>query len=134
MEIRSRGDSFPIRPEDTVNVWPYLQVRRHSPGVPLPLQARRCDWMAPPSVAGATRGHGPQGAQESEGLGHCRAYPQGASAAHEAQWAHAHDMGPRGALQGRGGGQGGDAALQDAEPQVQGRREGDPDHPGRVHR
>jgi len=42
-------------------------------------------------------------------------------------------MGTSGPLQRRRGGQGGNAPLPDAEPQVQGRREGGPDHPRRVH-
>jgi len=115
-------------------VWPHLQVRRHSPGLPLPLQARRRDGMAPPGAAGAPRGHGPPSDQEPEGPRHSRAHPQGAPAPHEAQRAHANHMGPYGSLQRRGGGQGCDAALPDPEPKVQGRREGGPDHPGRVHR
>ena len=41
-------------------------------------------------------------------------------------------MGSQWALQRRGGGQGDDASLPDAEPQIQGSREGGPNNPGRV--
>jgi len=113
-------------------MWAYLQVRSDGAGVPLPLQARRRDGVAPPGAAGVLRDRRPQGDEEAEGPGRGRAHPQGASAPNEAERSHANDLGPRGALQRRGGGQGGDAALPDAEPQVQGRREGGPDNIGRV--